>query len=99
IPLWTFFAPNPGVSDYYILFRDRLVNGSLTCWREVPLSLSRGWSRAVWHPDRRRRKALMDLASALVQFAQKSELGVTLTIPYLLLLDVVSQREHTPLSE
>src|SRR5439155_1736988 len=91
------FAPNPGVSDHYLLFRDRLVTGSVTCWREIALSDRRRWWRAVWHPHRRRRKALMDLVSALAQMGVKDN-ALTLSVPYLLLLDLVSRHEHSPLS-
>src|SRR5690348_12432463 len=29
LPLWTFFAPNPGQSDYHLIYRDRKTDGSL----------------------------------------------------------------------
>jgi len=100
IPIWTFFAPNPGTSDYYLLFRDRLVNGSLTYWREIVLGAKAPWLRAFWNPERRRSKALLDLATALIQLTQGYEKAqVTASIPYLLLLELVEAQDRTPLAD
>src|SRR5581483_6746809 len=35
IPHWTFFAPNPGTSDFHLLARDRLAGGGFSAWKEV----------------------------------------------------------------
>lgn len=54
IPVWTFFAPNPGMTDYYLLYQDRLPAGSFDNWRRVEL----------------KQKALRDMVSALIRLAK-----------------------------
>jgi hypothetical protein len=61
VPIWTFFAPNPGDSDTHLLFRDRDDDGRITCWREVPLAGRRSIVD-LWNPARRIHKAIVDVA-------------------------------------
>src|ERR1700686_2969061 len=57
IPVWTFFAPNPGMTDYYLLYRDRLPDGSFDNWRKVELKNSpNGFRVALWNPTKRKHK-------------------------------------------
>src|SRR3954470_12564692 len=66
LPAWTFFAPNPGRSDYHLVYRDRRRDGSLTDWREVPLGAPRRPYSCVWNPRKRARKALSDIVGIVV---------------------------------
>ena len=34
LPRWTFFAPRPEISDYCVLYRDRMWTGELSPWRK-----------------------------------------------------------------
>jgi hypothetical protein len=61
VPIWTFFAPNPGDCDTHLLFRDRDHDGRITCWREVKLA-GRRWFFDLWSPTRRIHKAIVDVA-------------------------------------
>src|SRR6185436_18257319 len=70
IPVWTFFAPNPGMTDYYLLYRDRLPDGSFDNWRNVELKGSdNGVRLGLWNPEKRKHKALSDLMSVLGKLA------------------------------
>ncbi len=94
IPHWHFFAPRPGQQDYYLLFRDRTRDGVISPWREVTSSqTSRGVS-VLWNPGRRHNKALVDVTMQLAQLGQAvgDHLGsLTLTVPYLAILNFVSK--------
>jgi len=90
IPKWTFFAPNPGQHDYHVVYRD--YDGQdqpLSVWCELLVHQRRPISTAFWNPDKRYRKAIIDCCQSIVQ--DKVE-NAPLTIPYLLLLNVVMSR-------
>lgn len=96
IPIWTFFAPNPGMTDYHLLYRDRLPDGTLGQWKEVRLQTRTGTLSAVWGPDRRRNKTLSDLVSATIQLARTNgQKGIPVSIPYLLLLNYITSLPHS----
>jgi hypothetical protein len=97
IPVWTFFAPNPGMTDYYLLYRDRLPDGSFDNWRTVELKESEnGFRLALWNPTKRKHKALSDIVSSLIRLAKEggSE-ALILTVPYILLLNFISSLPHS----
>lgn len=100
IPAWTFFAPNPGRSDYFLLYRDRSPDGHLGPWRVVAMEGKDGLLSALWNPLKRKNKALTDMVSELLFLAaryRKSSLVVTM--PYVVLLNVVSSQRRTAPAE
>ncbi len=100
IPFWSFFAPNPGIWDYHLLYRDQLADGTITDWREIPLCEPRRWFHAVWNPRRREKKCLFDLTTGLMREAVKAdERTVQLSVPYLALLVYVTALPRASLSE
>ena len=97
VPVWTFFAPNPGTTDYYLLYRDRLPDGSLDPWRKVELKpAENGLRLALWNPAKRRHKALSDVVGALLRTRGRPADGLVVTVPYLLVLNAVTARPHAP---
>src|SRR5438477_2925386 len=92
IPIWTFFAPNPGMTDYYLLYRDRLPDGSFDNWRKVELKQSEnGFRLALWNPTKRKHKALTDMVSLLITLAQHwSSEELIVTVPYILILNFIT---------
>ncbi|MFF4542420.1 hypothetical protein [Streptomyces aureus] len=93
IPLWTFFAPTPGMQDYVLLRRYRTFDGRLTQWRELADAPAGGrplW--AVWNPARRHAKALLDASQGLLQLASlgRRPQEIELSAPYLAILAHVS---------
>ena len=99
LPLWTFFAPNPGQSDYHVVYRDRHADGSMTDWREIDITEPRRWYSFLWNPEKRSKKVLSDIVASLVDtIGTQPDLGnaIMLTLPYLLLLNVISQLDTTP---
>jgi len=97
IPIWTFFAPNPGMTDYYLLYRDRLPDGSLDNWKKIELKASdNGFRVALWNPTKRKHKALTDLVSTLTQVVKRqgSE-GLVVSVPYILILNFITSRPHS----
>jgi hypothetical protein len=101
LPLWTFFAPNPGHSDYHLVYRDRAADGTLTAWQELVLAEERDPSAFLWNPQKRSKKVLADVAATLAEYGnlQVSEDALMLSLPYLILLNVVSALEPHESSE
>jgi hypothetical protein len=107
LPIWTFFAPSPGRSDYHIISRDRLSSGEITPWRDVlPIPRQRITS-AIWNPRKRRVKVVTDAVGAVVDLFVKREKegkskealqeALVIYAPYLLLVNIVLHgTEHAP---
>ncbi|HEU4679969.1 MAG TPA: hypothetical protein VFS35_10640 [Terrimicrobiaceae bacterium] len=97
VPVWTFFAPNPGMTDYYLLYRDRLPDGSFDNWRKVDLKeAENGFRLAFWNPAKRKHKALSDIVSSLVRLAKhRQSETLIVSVPYLLILNLVTSRPHS----
>jgi hypothetical protein len=71
VPVWNFFAPNPAIHDYHLLYRDRLDGGTVTAWHEAPRWFElRPWFAPLWNPDKVYKKALFDLTMALDREAE-----------------------------
>lgn len=91
IPYWSFFAPQPGVWDYRLVYRDRLADGSITRWTEIEILDPRRPWHALWNPRRREKKAFHDLVTQLMRESRDTRPeGLILTVPYLMLLNWVS---------
>jgi hypothetical protein len=98
---WSFFAPLPGTSDYYLLVREHYDQGLTGTWRELVLTgPPRGPWNALWTPDKRNPKALFDLTSALIRQAgslPEAKEAIAFSVPYLMLLNVASHTTTSPL--
>jgi len=92
IPRWTFFAPRPGTSDYHLLFRQLSLDGKLSEFRELPIRSRSRWA-FILNPDKRVKKAVVDLTMMLRGLLASSEWNATnisMSFPYLVLLNFVS---------
>jgi len=92
LPLWTFFAPRPGQSDYHLLYRDRLADGSTAGWQEVEMVEERQPYSWLWNPEKRSKKVLTDVVQLLIDLAAHSQhdrVALILSTPYVLVLNVV----------
>jgi len=94
IPRWGFFAPTPGVHNFYLLYRIRFNDGTVGEWVSIfGLDKFRSQWTAIWNPDRRTKKAVFDLAGILVRERADDEQAralIQLSIPYLLILNYIS---------
>jgi hypothetical protein len=92
LPRWTFFAPNPGVTDYRLLYREQHPDGEVSDWRPVPTLFPRGPATALWNPRKRRSKAVTDVVAGFRTMAidRASEDAFKLSPGYLALLNVVN---------
>jgi len=95
IPLWTFFAPNPGKSDYHLLYRDKIDEQTNGEWLEVDITEERSFWSWCWNPEKRDKKILSDVIQNLVSSIPyyKSANGYDLlmfSMPYLIVLHAVS---------
>ncbi|MCG7528532.1 hypothetical protein MHW47_29335 [Streptomyces sp. OfavH-34-F] len=102
LPEWRFFAPNPGVHDNHLLYRDTLANGEVTPWQEVCVAQDkRKLLHVLWYPDRRMEKVIFDAMGELQTIVGKGRLeckeDLQVTVPYITLLNYVSYSlEHAP---
>lgn len=87
LPYWNFFAPNPAVVDLHLLFQYRAPEEGM--WIEYPVPSRHKWSW-IFHSDRRRRKAIVDLASQLGSdaLASADANAIRVSAPYILFLDM-----------
>lgn len=96
IPLWTFFAPNPGKQDYHLLYRDKGQGDAVSDWVEVDLQEERHLFSFIWNPDKRDKKVLSDVVQDLIMLI-RSEQGtknyLIVTLPYLAILKAVCIRK------
>lgn len=104
LPIWTFFAPTPGTNDHNILFRDELVDGTLTPWHSVCENAT-SWTCVVWNPRKRLKKALLDMSHGLLRTAYRTVKSkrdprrMLLTLPYIGLARKVSSFKRGPFSK
>lgn len=96
IPIWTFFAPNPGVSDFNLLSRFKLQDGTITTFDEIPLRGPKKISTALFNPHRRLQKALHDHARSVVmqietELTDENRDNIKLTFSYISLLSYCAE--------
>jgi hypothetical protein len=97
VPLWTFFAPNPGRSDLHLLFRDRLGDGTLSDWIELESAQARRLRSSVWHPEKHRTKAVHDAVSSIGMLrARHVGPEIMASGAYLMLLSLVCAANGLP---
>jgi hypothetical protein len=105
IPLWTFFAPTPGTRDHEVLFRDRLIDGRDTAWRQISV-INVPWSCGIWNPAKRMKKANLDLTVFLAQHLvnaiklenEEAKKSVFLSLPYIGIATRVASAPRGPLT-
>lgn len=92
VPRWHFFAPLPATDDLHLLYRDRLPDGHVTRWCEVPAGTSPKWLGPVWNPRRRQNKALIDISVELAKAGLALDgdaAAIQLSLPYIATLNFV----------
>jgi hypothetical protein len=67
LPDWRFFAPEPGRWDDHVLVRVVEADGTASAWREVRQFQPRRWTHAVYFPEHRQEKALIDATDQLMR--------------------------------
>ncbi len=67
LPRWSFFAPNPGVTDYHLLYRDKDQENECGHWKEYAIASKRTVLGALWNPKKRTKKVLSDAVQTLIR--------------------------------
>ncbi|MEU5977815.1 hypothetical protein [Streptomyces sp. NPDC047315] len=67
IPNWRFFAPDPSVHDYELVYRTLSRQGETSGWKQVPLVRNRRAHQMLWYPERRAGKAVFDMGTELLR--------------------------------
>lgn len=93
LPFWTFFAPEPGVSDHELMYRDRSADKTATLWKKVVYA-QRSTS-FFWFIDNNKYKSkiISDHQSHIIQMLKNefTHNQLKLTFSYLSLLSYVMQ--------
>jgi hypothetical protein len=96
LPGWHFFSPKPVIADIEVLYRYTKASdpeGQPTEWQRVYPYTGRPIQYLLYNPHRKARKVLFHCASKILSSAKGEpdrRFLVSLTIPYLLLLDRVT---------
>jgi hypothetical protein len=104
VPSFLFFAPNPPMFQFEVLYRDCFRNGTRTAWHALD-AYSSNWWRAAWHPEKRRHQVIFRLCDALVQHAKEQIAGrrepeeLYLSAAYVALACRVSAAPHAIMSD
>lgn len=105
LPAWNFFAPLPNTFDCFLLYRDKDVLGNVGSWREAGgFNRPRDWTAFLWNTEKLANKTFYDLVQALenpAEFPMDDPVKrqfIKLSIPYLYLLNYVSNFDHPPTS-
>jgi hypothetical protein len=98
IPAWTFFAPNPGVKDTRVLWREQLIDGTIGPWHEM-VGPQGGLLRAVWNPTKRARKAVTDCGPMAVRMIARNKRSALpmMGLPYLMIVQHMANLHGSPL--
>jgi hypothetical protein len=94
IPNWSFFAPRPARSDYYLCYCDIGTDGRISEWATLTQLPRKSWLTAFWHPTRRETKAMLDAVRMLMRLRGRRLPGLELSLPYLALLQYVDAAPH-----
>ncbi|MGE5322718.1 MAG: hypothetical protein ACM3SW_07645 [Actinomycetota bacterium] len=96
LPRYTFFAPNPGCTDYRLLYRDFGYDNQPSPWQEVLIVRKRSWLDAVWNPEKRLSKGLFDLTQAMliIRREYKDPAVLMTSVPYIALAHYVECLPH-----
>lgn len=88
IPYWTFFAPNPSVSDYRFFYVLSDVDGNRSDFIEINFFFIKPLFSIIWNPHKRVNKFYFDTAQSLIfLFEEVNNEEISKTLPYLILLN------------
>lgn len=91
LPSWRFFAPTPGMHDYHLLYRTLRQDGKTSPWQEVDTATRRRFRQIIWFPSRREGKAVHDVCSEILGYADKGIEFVASLPAYRLLLGYIEK--------
>lgn len=100
LPNWSLFAPHPGMTDYYLFYRDQSGSEEPGPWILAHGPEPRKWYHGLWNPNKIQAKAVFDLMQQLEQATASMPAGgeeqVMKSAPYQHLLFFV---RHLPRTE
>ena len=98
LPLWTFFGPFPGTTDFEVVFRFSAAQGDLSDWRHLDIYERRRLSHLFIHSNRRLEKTVFDAVSQMQRLISSDIAAerIAASPPYIVLLSVVLATAHIP---
>lgn len=89
LPLWTLFVEP--VSNYHLLYRDQLVDGSVSTWQVVRLGVPHVWYNVWWNPQFWLIAMVWEMVRQLKLLVQAEEApAMPSTVPYHVILRYVA---------
>lgn len=98
LPNWTFFAPNPGTSDYHLIYKTDCC-GEEENWKEIPIIQNRSLVHFFLNVEKRKLKTLIDCIHGMVSVNNNNILfkltdeastkSLCISVSYMLLLNAV----------
>lgn len=101
LPSWSFFAPTPYNSDYFLFYRFIYEDNRVGKWQQANEILeNRPYYSFLWNPRNRFLKGLVDVILDLVKciHAVKDKNQICMSIPYLHLLNFIHSFSREPLA-
>lgn len=99
LPSWSFFAPTPYSSDYFLLYRFIYEDNHIGKWQQANRILeNRPYYSFLWNPENRFLKGFVDVILDLVKciHAVKDKNQICMSIPYLHLLNFINSFSRDP---
>ena len=93
IPVWTFFAPNPVLTDSRLYYRTIAPDGAVSVWEEIHPPGNRTSVAGLWNPQKRATKAVFDMVRFLQPLCADGPPGPEIlhaSLPYRCLLNHVT---------
>lgn len=91
VPMWSFFAPRPGMHDYHLVYRWFSNSQSKAKWREA-INYQPTFFSWIWNPQKKDIKALNDLSLELLRACHNSsdDRAIITSVPYLVILNHIN---------
>lgn len=94
IPSWSFFAPNPGRTDYHLMTRFETKKETITPWQDLSINHKTTIS-GIWNPRKRMQKTLTDCTSEIKYLkVDYNTDSIELTNAYLTILSIALTFRH-----
>jgi hypothetical protein len=101
LPSWSFFAPRPYKSDYFLFYRFIYEDNCTGEWHQANEVLGdRPLYSFLWNPKNRFLKGFIDAISDLIKYTQTMKINdvICVSVPYLHLLNFVHSFPKDPLT-
>lgn len=98
-PNWSFFSPNPLISDFHLCYRLYKNDGSVSDFTELIYIVETKTYNIFWNSSKRKSKFIVDVIQELFEeirlYPTKDYANLPLSFPYLLILNYITHQLST----